>query len=76
MNWQDTKENLPIESGSYLVSIEQGAGGNKRVSLYVAHFDFDSKKWHKCNCFVKDSVQEEISDRVIGWMDGVSTYLG
>lgn len=76
MNWTDITTKLPEKKGAYIVSISRQHAQGQYVFSYVAYFDRDNNKWHKYNPFVDSSVEEEITDRVIGWVENSSTYLG
>lgn len=76
MNWTDITTKLPEEKGPYIVSVSRQLSHGQYVFSYVAYFDKENNKWHKYNPFSDNSIEEEITDRVIGWIENSSTYLG
>ena len=77
MNWIDLSTKTPQKKGPYIVSISRHSGNGKYIFFYVAFFDIENNTWHKYNPFDdKESIGEEITDRVIGWIENTSTYLG
>lgn len=76
MEWINTKRELPIDSGSYLVSVSKQVNGNEFVFTYVGYFDVSSKKWYKYDAFTDNPVKEHINQKVLGWAKNLTVYLG
>ena len=77
MEWINTKKELPLDSGSYLISVsEKKENGNEFVFTYVGYFDISSKRWYKYDAFTDTPVKEIIDHKVVGWAKNLTVYLG
>ena len=76
MNWTDIETKLPQESGVYSISVSRQSQNSQYVFTYVAHYDRENNKWHKYDPFIDESIREEITDNVLGWIENSSSYLG
>ncbi len=75
MNWISYPENRPNESGTYHVSICRPYNGADLTFHYVAHYDAETRQWHKNDGFDDDSVKEVIKERIVGWIDGLAILI-
>lgn len=76
MEWISTKRELPMESGSYLISISTKKYGNEFVFTYMGYFDVSSKNWYKYDAFDEEPIKDLIIEKIIGWAKDLTVYLG
>lgn len=69
MKWINTLEELPIDSGPYLVSVKISKRFGVAVFKYVAHFDSDTNQWYKFDPFNNDYKPTELINEgeVMAW---------
>ncbi|WP_157509930.1 hypothetical protein [Flavobacterium denitrificans] len=76
MNWISYPENRPTISKTYIVSIRRPYMGADLTFSYIAYYDAETNRWHKNDNFDNDSVKEVITERIVGWNDDLTAYLG
>lgn len=76
MNWIPYPQNRPIISKSYIVSVQRPYSNGDFTFSYIAYYDVVTNRWHKYDNFDDDSIKEVITERIVGWNEDLTTYLG
>ncbi|WP_298143920.1 hypothetical protein [Flavobacterium sp.] len=42
----------------------------------MAYYDVDTQRWFKYDGFDDNSAKELITNKVVGWLGGLTTFLG
>ncbi len=77
MEWMNTVQELPIESGPYLVSVKVNKRFGVAVFKYVAHFDSETNNWYKYDPFNNDYEPTELisEGEVLAWGKNFATFI-
>jgi hypothetical protein len=77
MDWKSYPAEHPKESGKYLISVHRQLPAGIQVFNYSSHYDVDVDKWYKYDPFDDNyTPNEEINDKVAGWINDVGAYFG
>lgn len=77
MNWIKYPEIKPTKSQPYLISITRPYSGGDLTFNYIAFYDAESNQWFKYDGFSNENnVLEKITEKINGWADDLTTYLG
>ncbi|MET3030967.1 hypothetical protein [Flavobacterium johnsoniae] len=60
-------KNKPESSRTYLVSITRRCDSEGFTFNYIAYYNADTDKWHKCDGFEDDSIKEIITEQINAW---------
>lgn len=76
MEWINIKDAKPEFSQPYLISISS-IEDNKKTYIYnyYAYYNIETGKFHEYNS-EKALIGNEINKKVIGWLKGLTNYLG
>jgi hypothetical protein len=77
MEWKGFPQEPPQTTGNYTVSIKRPKGYGEYIFNDSAYYDSETQSWYKYDPWDdKYEPKEEITNMVIGWIDGVMSYLG
>lgn len=76
MNWIKYPETRPNISKTYIISICRPYSNGDFIFSYIAYYDVETCCWHKHDNFDDASIKEIITDKIVGWNDDLTTYLG
>ncbi|WP_297334749.1 hypothetical protein [Flavobacterium sp.] len=76
MQWTSYPQSKPKESQPYLISVSKQHPNGEYIFNYVGYYDIETDKWHKYDAFSDDSIKEPITEKVLGWMSDMTSYLG
>jgi hypothetical protein len=76
MNWTETNQGLPPETGRYLVSMERPSLRGTLAFLYVAHYEADEKKWYQYDPF-SDLYKPTnvVEGNVVAWTNDAAVFI-
>ncbi|WP_265130262.1 hypothetical protein [Chryseobacterium oranimense] len=76
MEWINVKYQTPNISGPYLISLSKTLNnGNEYVYNYYSYYDLETGKFHEYDS-KKGTIGKIIEQKVIGWLKGLTNYLG
>jgi len=76
MEWINVKLHKPETSQPYLISISSiDSSKNIYVYNYYAYYNVETEKFYEYNSQTA-KIGEPLNRNVLGWLRGVTTYLG
>ncbi len=76
MNWISYPQYRPEVSQPYLISVERPYAVSTLTFNTMAYYDVDTQRWFKYDGFDDNSAKELITNKVVGWLGGLTTFLG
>ncbi len=76
MEWISYPEHKPKQSQPYLISVSTPISNGEYIFNYIGYYNAETDKWHKYDPFSDENIKEQITDRIIGWSSGLTSYLG
>ncbi|MGX9987546.1 hypothetical protein [Soonwooa purpurea] len=75
MEWTNIKKEKPQISGPYIISITKPYSNGEYIFNYYAFFNLENNSWYKYDS-ENSKVGDKINEEIIGWIKGLTTYLG
>lgn len=75
MNWISYSQHRPNLSQPYLISVERPYNDATLTFNTMAYYNAETHQWFKYDGFDDNSTKDLITDRVVGWIDGMTTFL-
>ena len=74
MDWISAQQ-LPEETGNYVVSISMAYKNTQRNFRAIARYDQKTQRWYKYEPFEPEEISDDITSIVVGWVNDRDVYL-